>query len=145
MNAEHVPLLKVSTAFPIWRTRRSSANKNSLVLCSACRSRLCRTPSDAALCAALQVRPLRWAVAEAYRGQGKAGVAVLASLRKMRNGFARAGMKAFWVEAIVGEDNIASQKLAQRVTSAPVEKSTVSTSGDPIVQYLRRIVAQAEL
>lgn len=86
-----------------------------------------------------------WAVAEAHRGRGKAAEAVLASLREMRNGFTRAGMKAFWVEAIVGEENIASQRLAEKVISAPVKTSTDSTSGDPIVQYLRRIDAQTEL
>lgn len=63
----------------------------------------------------------------------------------MRNSFTRAGMKAFWVEAIVGEDNVASQRLAEKVLSAPITKSADSFSGDPIVQYLRRIDAQTEL
>ncbi|MET3479851.1 GNAT family N-acetyltransferase [Variovorax atrisoli] len=86
-----------------------------------------------------------WAVEETRRGQGKAREVVLAALREMRNGFTRAGMNAFWVEAIVGEDNIASQKLAERVISPPVKTGTDSYSGDPIVQYLRRIEAQSEL
>lgn len=86
-----------------------------------------------------------WAVAEAYQGQGRAREAVVAALKEMRNGFARAGMKAFWVEAIVGEDNVASQRLAEKVLSAPIKKSADSFSGDPIVQYLRRFDAQTEL
>ena len=86
-----------------------------------------------------------WAVGESYRGQGKAREVVLAAVREMRNGFARAGINVFWIEAIVGEDNIASQRLAERVISYPVKTSTDSSSGDPIVQYLRRIDAQSEL
>lgn len=86
-----------------------------------------------------------WAVAEVFRKQGRAREVVIAALREMRNGFNRAGMKAFWVEAIVGNENIASQKLAEKVISQPIETSTDRYSGDPIVQYLRRIDAQTEL
>ncbi|MGZ2744453.1 GNAT family N-acetyltransferase [Burkholderia stagnalis] len=85
-----------------------------------------------------------WAVAEAYRGQGKARGAVVAAIKEMQNGFGRAGMKAFWVEAIVGEGNVASQRLAEKVLSGPVEKGEDSYSGDAVVQYLRRIDAQSE-
>lgn len=86
-----------------------------------------------------------WAVAEAHRGQGKAYGAVIAAIKEMQNGFSRAGMKAFWIEAIVGEENVTSQRLAEKVLSKPVEKAPDSYSGDPIVQYLRRIDAQSEL
>lgn len=86
-----------------------------------------------------------WAVAEAYRGQGRAHGVVSAAIKEMRNGFNRAGMKAFWIEAIVGEDNIASQRLAEQLLSGPVKKATDGYSGDPIVQYLRRIDDQSEL
>ena len=85
-----------------------------------------------------------WAVAETYRGQGRAFGAVVAAIKEMQNGFNRAGMKAFWVEAIVGEDNIASQRLAEKVLSEPIKKARDGCSGDPIVQYLRRIDAQSE-
>lgn len=86
-----------------------------------------------------------WAVAEAYRRQGRAYGAVVAAIKEMQNGFNRAGMKSFWVEAIVGEDNVASQRLAEKVLSEPVKKASDSYSGDPIIQYLRRIDAQSEL
>jgi RimJ/RimL family protein N-acetyltransferase len=86
-----------------------------------------------------------WAVAEAYQGQGRAHEAVITALKEMRNGLTRAGIKAFWVEAIVGEDNVASQRLAEKVLSGTPKKSTDSFSGDPIVQYLRRVDAQTEL
>ena len=86
-----------------------------------------------------------WAVAETYRGQGWAHGAVVAAIKEMQNGFNRAGMNVFWVEAIVGEDNVASQRLAEKVLSEPVKKASDSYSGDPIVQYLRRIDTQSEL
>lgn len=85
-----------------------------------------------------------WAVDEAYRGQGRARGAVVAAIKEMQNGFIRAGVKAFWIEAIIGEDNVASQRLAEKVLSEPVKKAPDSDSGDPIVQYLRRIDAQSE-
>ncbi len=86
-----------------------------------------------------------WAVAEAYRGQGRGRGAVSAAIKEMQHGFNRAGIKAFWVEAIVGEDNVASQRLAEKVLSEQVKKATDSYSGDPIVQYLRRIDGQSVL
>ena len=86
-----------------------------------------------------------WAVAEAYRGQGRAHGIVAAAIKEMQNGFNRTERNAFWVEAIVGEDNIASQRLAEKLLSGPVQKAIDSYSGDPIVQYLRRIDGQSEL
>jgi hypothetical protein len=85
-----------------------------------------------------------WAVAEAYRGQGRAHGVVSAAIKEMQKGLNRAGMKAFWVEAVVGEDNIASQRLAEKILSGPVERTADCYSGDPIVQYLRRFDCQSE-
>lgn len=86
-----------------------------------------------------------WAVAEAFRGQGRAYGAVTDALKEMQNGLNRAGMNVFWIEAIVGEDNIVSQRLAEKVMSGPGKKATDSYCGDPIVQYLRRIDCHLEL
>lgn len=86
-----------------------------------------------------------WAVAESYRGKGLAHEAVVAALKEMRHGFARAGLKAFWVEAIIGEDNVASQKLATKLLFDVTKKAADSFSGDPIIQYVRRINAHTEL
>lgn len=59
------------------------------------------------------------------------------------------GMVALWIEGIVGIDNKASQRMAERVISAPVstdtDTDTDSVAGVPIVQYLRRIDAQTQL
>jgi len=86
-----------------------------------------------------------WAVAENYRGQGWGYRTVVAAINEMQNGFSRAGLTAFWVEAIVGEENVASQRLAEKVLSDSVKKASDSVSGDPIVQYLRRISEKSEL
>lgn len=77
-----------------------------------------------------------WAVADDHRGKGMASEAVTAALKEMRNGFARAGIKAFWVEAIIGEDNVASQRLARKILFTLAKKGADSFSGDPIVQYV---------
>ncbi len=79
-----------------------------------------------------------WAVAEAYRGQGKARGVVVAAIKEMWNGFSRAGMTAFWIEAIVGEDNVASQRLAEKVLFEPIKKGADSYSGNAPVFHSRQ-------
>ncbi|MGE3433483.1 MAG: GNAT family N-acetyltransferase [Ramlibacter sp.] len=58
-----------------------------------------------------------WAVPENLRGQGRSGEAFIAAVKEMRHGFASHGMDAFWIEGVVGEDNVASQRVAERVIS----------------------------
>lgn len=86
-----------------------------------------------------------WAVPEEIRGQGRAGEAFIAAVKELRHGFAPHGMACFWVEAIVGADNKASQRVAEKVVSAPISTDTDRFSGVPVVQYLRRIDAQTLL
>ena len=50
-------------------------------------------------------------------------------------------MKAFHIEGVVADDNIASQRVAERVISPAVKRDTDGESGVPVVQYLRRIDA----
>lgn len=86
-----------------------------------------------------------WAVPPAYRGQGRAGKAFIAAVKELRHGLAPTGLKTFWVEGIVGADNSASQRVAERVISEPVSTDTDSMASVPIVQYLRRIDEQTPL
>ena len=86
-----------------------------------------------------------WAVPEELRGQGRAGEAFIAAVKELRHGFAPHGMTAFWVEGVVGVDNKASQRVADKVISAPVATDTDSLAGVPIVQYLRRVDTQTQL
>lgn len=86
-----------------------------------------------------------WAVPEELRGQGRADEAFIAAAQELRHGLARNGISAFWVEGIVGTDNTASQRAAERVISAPVSTSTDSQAGVPVVQYMRRIDTTTDL
>lgn len=86
-----------------------------------------------------------WAVPEEWRGQGRSGEAFIAAVKEIRHGFAPHGMAAFWIEGVVGADNLASQRVAERVISAPMATDIDSTAGVPVVQYLRRIDAQTQL
>lgn len=85
-----------------------------------------------------------WAVPEELRGQGRACEAFIAAVKELRHGFAPY-MAAFWVEAVVGTDNIASQHVAEKVISVPISTDTDKFAGVPIVQYLRRIDAHTVL
>lgn len=86
-----------------------------------------------------------WAVPEEFRGQGRTGEAFIAAIKELRHGIRPSGITAFWVEAVVGTDNIASQHVAEKIISAPVSRDTDCFAGVPIVQYLRRIDADAML
>ncbi len=86
-----------------------------------------------------------WAVPEELWGQGRVGEAFMAAVKELRHGMAPQGMTAFWIEGIVGADNKASQRAAEKVISAPVATDTDSHAGVPVVQYIRRIDAQTQL
>lgn len=86
-----------------------------------------------------------WAVPTKFQGNGRSGEAFLAALKELRHGMSRQGMNAFWVEGVVGADNIASQRMAEKVISAPTKTGRDKFAGVPVVQYLRRIDAGTEL
>ncbi len=87
-----------------------------------------------------------WAVPKHLRGQGRAAEAFTAAIKELRNGVKRSGMTAFYVEAVIGEDNIASQRTAEKVIApTPVLRDLDKDAGVPIVQYVRRIDATTEL
>ncbi len=57
----------------------------------------------------------------------------------MKNGFARANIRTFYVEAIVGVHNAPSQRVAAAtISDAPIEE-TDKISELPALQYLRKI------
>lgn len=85
-----------------------------------------------------------WAVPERLRGQGRAGEAFLAAVREMRHGF-RTKMASFWLEGIVGQENVASQRLAARVISPSPKPSVDGEAGVPVLQYLRHVDASTQL
>ena len=82
---------------------------------------------------------LGYAVPEQFRGRGIAKQATQAALAEMVLGFERAGIHDFFVEAIVGSNNIASQKLAATLFAKTPEAFTDSVSGKPALRYLSRL------
>ncbi|WP_164833195.1 GNAT family N-acetyltransferase [Sinorhizobium meliloti] len=80
-----------------------------------------------------------YAVDEGHRNRGLAQKLVKAALAELRNGFGRSTMKEFFIEAVVGVENIASQRVAAKVFSAAPVEGNDSLSGAPALQYLRKI------
>jgi RimJ/RimL family protein N-acetyltransferase len=79
-----------------------------------------------------------YAVPEPYRNQGRAKDIVSAAISEMQHGFGRIGM-VFYVEAIVGADNKASQRVAEQFISDTPVAMTDQISGLPAFRYVRRI------
>jgi hypothetical protein len=80
-----------------------------------------------------------YAVPEPYRNQGRAKEAFCAALSELQHGLGRAGFSVFYVEAIVGSDNIPSQRVAEQVISSTPVTVTDQISGLSALQYVRRI------
>lgn len=80
-----------------------------------------------------------YAVAVNYRGQGRAKEIVKAAIAEMQHGFCRAGMKEFFVEAIVAEDNLPSIRVAEQVVSVTYNSKVDGHHGLPIRQYLLKV------
>jgi hypothetical protein len=94
-----------------------------------------------AACAAIDGRPcfaIGYAVPEGYRNQGRAKEAIRAALAEMQYGFGRI-FPVFYVEAIVGADNKASQRVAEETISDTPTAVTDQVSGQPVFQYVRKI------
>jgi hypothetical protein len=84
-----------------------------------------------------------YAVPEIYRRQGRAKNAVNAAIAELQHGLARNKNVAFYVEAIVGTDNKASQHVAAETISETPVKVTDQFSGLSALQYVRKIEADA--
>ncbi|WP_234729640.1 GNAT family N-acetyltransferase [Acidocella facilis] len=81
-----------------------------------------------------------YAVPLEFRGQGRAKkllTAVLQELRVMLKG--RGGPKSFFLEAVIAQSNVASQKVAEHVLGAKAGDGHDSLSGEPIFQYLLEV------
>lgn len=77
-----------------------------------------------------------YAVPEIFRRQGLAKSSFEAALAEMVQGFSRLG--DFYVEAVVGYDNLASQKISEAVLGGSPQEITDSVSGKQALRYLRR-------
>lgn len=79
-----------------------------------------------------------YAVPSAYRNQGRARRLLVSALSELQYGLARANISQFYVEAVVGKNNLASQRVAEEVISSHPKSVTDSVSGLPALQYLRK-------
>lgn len=77
-----------------------------------------------------------WATLTSHRGKGLATQTVRAALVELTAGLGPHGQ--FWVEAVVGLDNPASQKVAERGMVVVGEPVTDSVSGLPGLLYRKR-------
>lgn len=81
-----------------------------------------------------------YATAEQFRNQGLATEIVKASMEELRRGMERHLREpGFYVEAIVGLDNLASQKVAARSLSDTPESTIDRVSGKPALHYIKLV------
>lgn len=80
-----------------------------------------------------------YAVAEPFRRHGLATATVTKSIEELRHGLRRVSPNPFYIEAIVATSNEASNRLSQRVISDTPAPGTDSISGEPVLQYLKRV------
>ncbi|MGV1963581.1 GNAT family N-acetyltransferase (plasmid) [Agrobacterium tumefaciens] len=80
-----------------------------------------------------------YAVPEAYRNQGRAKRIVEAAIAELKNGFSRANIRKFHVEAVIGEDNHASRHVAEVAISKTPIAITDEVSGLPAFHYVRKV------
>lgn len=82
---------------------------------------------------------LGYAVHPGYRNLGRGKEIVEAAIAEMKHGLLRPDQEAFYLEAVVGIDNVPSQRIAAQLLSpSPVERTDM-VSGRPALQYLRKI------
>jgi RimJ/RimL family protein N-acetyltransferase len=82
-----------------------------------------------------------YAVPKAFQKQGRATDVLVAAITDMRAGLSKNGFPEFYIEAIVGADNVASRKIAEQVISDEPEAITEELSGLPAFKYVRRIMS----
>lgn len=133
-HAETDPKLRLFTdlANGEWRITYSRIDDDGTVTAflSVCESE----PLDGLRCLGVG-----YAVPEDLRGQGRATEILTAVIAELSHGFLKAGQKGLCVEAVVGEDNPASQAVARKVLSDTPSEITDGISGLPALRYVRKI------
>lgn len=84
---------------------------------------------------------IAYAVPEDLRGHGRAKDIARATIEELRRGLGASGLKSFYVEAVMGLDNIASQRVAAAVLGGEPKQITDAKSGEPALQYKKLIQA----
>lgn len=81
-----------------------------------------------------------YAVPDGLRRAGRATAMVEAVIEEMKAGFRRAGIRQFYVEAIVSVDNAASIRVAEKVLSPIQFTGEDDFNGGQVHQFLRLVV-----
>ena len=85
-----------------------------------------------------------YAVPEELRGQGRAKAVFKAAIAEVKAAFAAGGIAEFYVEAIIGVENAASLRVAEEVIGGEKLAITDENSGQPAIQFLKRIQTTAK-
>jgi len=80
-----------------------------------------------------------YAVPKAFQNQGRAKEIVAAGIADMQAGLLRNGHPEFYLDAIVGADNLASRRIAEQLISGKPKAITEGHSGLPAFKFLRKI------
>lgn len=94
-----------------------------------------------------QVEPLKGchcfhlgvAVPPSCRNQGRGKALVLAAIEEFIHGFAKIGAPTYYIDAVVGLDNTASQRIAAAALSPDPADIIDSVSGLTALHYLKRV------
>ncbi len=87
----------------------------------------------------LPVFQIGYAVPQHLRKRGMGKEIVQTAIQEFTAGMARNGLVHFYLEAVVGVDNIASQKVAEHVIGGEPKKIADHTSGEAALQYMIEI------
>jgi len=87
----------------------------------------------------LPVYQIGYAVPQHLRKRGVGKAIAQAAIDEFTAGMARNGIVHFYIEAIVGVKNIASQKVADSVIGGPTKEIADEHSGEAALQYFKEI------
>ncbi len=87
----------------------------------------------------LPVFQIGYAVPQNLRKRGNARDVSRAAIAEFRAGMARNGITSFRLEAIVGMENLASQKVAESIFGLSKKETVDEHSGEAVLQYIVEI------
>ena len=81
-----------------------------------------------------------YATREEFQGNGLASEVVEKSINELKNGLQRNNIKEFYIEAVIGVENISSQKVANKIISNEREQIVDVVSGEDAYCYKRLVI-----
>jgi len=81
-----------------------------------------------------------YAVPEKFRGQGIATDVLMASIKELRAGLSRNGVKVpLFIEALIDTTNASSIRVAEKVLGPSLKETTDEMSGTPAYQFMLKV------